>query len=854
MNDIKKISVKEKFLAFVKNRQTWGFLISVVVMAAISLAFFYPDNFDGKDLSQHDMMQGLANGQEIARYEAETGIKSRWTNSLFGGMPTFQISPDYPSDSLFRWVTTVYGLGLPSPSNLLFMMMLGFMILMLVLKIRWEYGLIGAIAWGFSTYFVIIIGAGHIWKFVTLSYIPPTIAGIMLAYRGRYLAGGAMAAFFAMMQLVSNHIQMSYYFFFVIVGIMIAYLFSLSKEKKTAQWLKATGVLVIAAALAVCANLPNLYHTYKYAKESQRAGSELAVADVPSTSPEQSREYITQYSYGIDETLTLLIPNIKGGATSKPYQGSMHLKDISELDAARDAMDRNELVEVYLTQVARPYGLSAQYFGEPESTNGPVYVGAIIFMLFIFGCIAVKGPMKWALLFLTVLSIALSWGRNFMGLTDLFLDIVPMYNKFRTPESILVIAEFTMPLLAILGLCELFKDKESAKKHSKTLYICSGICFAVCALIWLFPGILGSTMERHELFADQLVQFYASQGYPIDEVMQITVKNPEIYNAVQDINFSMIKADSLRSMLFILLGTGVLILYCLGKLKAVISGTAVGVFVLIDLYSADKRYLDHDSFDPIKIIEAKSITPTPVDNHINQDNEMNYRVLDKDRFGSADPSYFHKMLGGYHAAKLRRYNDLINTELIFQDNVYNMLNAKYIVSGGKVEINPDALGNAWFIDEITYVDNARDEIETLRDIDPSIFAVADKQFKNVLGEASPSFERSVEETSYAPDRLTYRTSSPDDGIVVFSEIYFPWGWEATIDGNPAELGRVNYVLRALRVPAGEHEIAMTFNPRSVKTTTTVATIAIILIYLSIIAAIAQQFLCPCNGATCKRDE
>lgn len=853
MNVTDKVSVKERFLAFMKNRQTWGFLVSVVVMAVISLAFFYPDNFDGKDLSQHDMVQGLANGQEISQYEAETGIQSRWTNSLFGGMPTFQISPEYPSDSLFRWVTTVYGLGLPSPSNLLFMMMLGFMILMLVLKIRWEYGLIGAVAWGFSTYFVIIIGAGHIWKFVTLAYIPPTIAGIMLAYRGRYLAGGAMTAFFAMMQLVSNHIQMSYYFLFVIVGIMIAYLVSLSKEKKAKQWLKATGVLAIAAVLAVCANLPNLYHTYKYAKESQRAGSELAVA-ADSNSPEQSREYITQYSYGIGETFTLLIPNVKGGATSKPYQGQMRLMDISELDAAKDAMNRSELVEVYLTQVARPYGLSAQYFGEPESTNGPVYVGAIIFMLFLLGCVVVKGPMKWALLFLTILSIALSWGRNFMGLTDLFLDLVPMYNKFRTPESILVIAEFTMPLLGILGLCELFKDKESAKKHARALYICSGICFALCTIIWLFPGILGSTMENHERFSDQLIQAYAAQGYPVDQIMQLTVKNPEIYNAVQDIHFSMIKADALRSMLFIFLGGGVLILYCLGKLKASVSGIAIGAFVLIDLYSADKRYIDHESFDPIKTVETKSVAPKDVDIQINKDNGMNYRVLDVDRFKVAEPSYFHKMLGGYHAAKLRRYNDLIDTELIFQDNVYNMLNAKYLVVGGKVEDNPDALGNAWFIDEIAYVDNPKEEIEALRDIDPSIFAVADKQFKNVLGEASPSFERFVEETSYAPDRLTYKTSSPDDGIVVFSEIYFPWGWEATIDGEPAELGRVNYVLRALRVPAGDHEIVMTFDPRSVHTTTTAAIIAVIIIYLALLAAIAQQFFCPCCNGACKRDE
>lgn len=826
-----KLSPKEKILAFIKNRQTWGFLLSIVIMAAIAVAFFYPDNFDGRDLSQHDMVQGLANGQEITQYEAQTGVKSWWTNSLFGGMPAFQISPAYPSDSLFRWFTSFYGLGLPAPSNLLFMMMLGMMILMTVLKIRWEYGLIGAIAWGFSTYFIIIIGAGHIWKFLTLTYIPPTLAGIFLAYRGRYLAGMAMTAFFAMMQIMSNHIQMTYYFLFVVLGIAIACVWAAAKTGRMKQWIKATCVLVIAGVLAVCANLPNLYHTYKYAKESQRAGSELAEAGGEGA---QSRDYLYQYSYGKAETLTLLVPNVKGGASAKPYQGSLRMLPLSDVEAAQEYMV-DPMVSTYLQQ-------TPQYFGEPESTNGPVYVGAIIFALFIMGCFVVKGPIKWTLVALTLLSVFLALGRNMAWFSDMFVDYVPMYGQFRTPESILVIAEFTIPLLAVMGLYKLFTDKDNAKSNYKWTLLSFGLVGLICIALALVPSLAGSTMDNDVDMAQRIIEQYTKQGYPADQVAQITVKNPAIYVAVENIHKSMISADAWRSFLFIAIAAAVVIFGFKSKTNGNMVACAIAVLVLCDLYSVNKRYLDSDSFDPVKTTEVKSLDHSPADAAILQDKDMNYRVANFDDFSGSETSYFHKAVGGYHSAKLRRYNDLIEQGLITSPSVINMLNTKYIIYGGQVQQNPDALGNAWFVDRIDYVDAPKAEAEALTSLDTSVAAVADKRFESVLGAAKADSTAIISETSYAPDYLTYESQSSTDGVAVFSEIYFPWGWKATIDGKPAEIGRVNYVLRAIRIPAGKHKIAMIFDPESIHVTTTVAYAAVILIYLLIIASIMRALL------------
>ena len=804
-------TIGERVMRFIKSRQTIGFLISVAVMAIIALAFFYPDNFDGNSLRQHDMQQGYANGQEIVEYQAETGTKSWWTNALFSGMPAFQISPSYPSDSLFRWITSVYGLGLPSPSNLLFMMMLGFMILMMAMKVRWEYGLIGAIAWGFSTYFIIIIGAGHIWKFVTLAYIPPTIAGVVLAYRGRYLAGGALAALFMMMQLMSNHIQMSYYFGFVILALAVAYLIEALKKKTMKRWSIATGVVIAAIALGALANLPNMYHTAKYAKETQRADSELKLDEPTEEGAPSKLDYITGYSYGKNETWTLLIPNVKGGSTVKIVNGSPTLLPLSEVK----------------TNSGIPYELLSQmpqYFGEPESTNGPVYVGAIIFVLFVLGCIVVKGPLKWALLTVTILSIFLAWGRNMMFLTEIFVDYVPMYSKFRTPESILVIAEFAMPLLAILGLYKIFSTPDGLKVYWKPIVWSFGIVGVISFIGFIFPSVFG----LEDGMSAQIGEVY-----------------PEYYNGVLDVRGRIVSDDSLRTLIFVALAFATL--WCASKKYISNRWTVaiIGVLVLIDLYSVNKRYLSSDSFVKYSSNNGEMVEMTDVDLQLlNNGDKSYYRVLDADRFQDAAPSAFHHTIGGYHAAKLGRYNDLINSGLIFDEYVFSMLNAKYIVQGGQIHQNPNAMGNAWFIDKIDYTDTPTAEFEALKSkLQTPTEAVADKQFQKALGQPSQLSEGdTITLTSYAPDKLTYKSHSANDNIGVFSEIYFPWGWTATIDGKPAEIGRVNYVLRALRIPKGDHTIVFTFDPKSVHQTVSVAYIAVIIIYLALIAAIVLPFI------------
>lgn len=860
---------KEGFMRFVKDRQTRGFIFSVIIMAVISVAFFYPDNFEGNDLRQHDMLQGMANGQELKTFTEQTGEQSFWTNSLFSGMPAFQIAPTYPSNTLFAWFTKVYGLGLPSPSNLLFMMMVGFMILMMTMRVRWEYGLIGAIAWGLSTYFIILIGAGHIWKFVTLAYIPPTIGGIVLAYRGRYLAGAAMAAFFAMMQLNANHIQMTYYFGFLIVVLVIAYFVQALRRKELKRWGIATGVLAGAAALAICANLPSLYHTSKYAKETQREQSEVDNNN-PAAADSIMRAYITQYSYGRSETFSLFIPNVKGGASVRPEGGSLATMSLAGLDGAEKYSD-NPFVDYYLN-------FSAQYFGEPEMTNGPVYVGVIIFALFIMGCVIVRGPVKWGLLFVLLVTMMLAWGRNCQWFTDLFIDIVPMYSKFRTVESILVVAEFIIPLLAVVGLYRLYncpdkrlepsvsakgalpepgKEKFLSTRSDKAIAAGFGIVGLVCLLGALNPSLFGPGYnEQNEMLNSQIAaqQLYY-QGYPEEVISQVSIENPQIRQAVEELHYSLVKKDCVRSLIYLLLGFGAVAIWRFNLLKngrysTIASVGAIGLLVFLDLYTVNKRYISHDCFFvPELTASDEVIEPTAADLEILRDKDPNYRVADFDRFGQATPSYFHKTIGGYHAAKLGRYNDLINSGMIGTEPVLNMLNTRYIVSHNQVYRNPDALGNAWFIDNIRYVDDANAELHALENLAPGSEAVADKSMEKILGKASagnPS-DRIVE-TSYAPNRLTYKSSAATDRVSVFSEVYFPWGWEATIDGKPAEIARVNYVLRAMVIPAGEHEIIMTFDPRTVHSTVTVATVAIIIIYLLAIAAVG------CGIAGCGADK
>lgn len=829
-----ELSKQEKgksLLSIIKDKNTIFTVLSVAIIALISLVYFYPDALVGNVLRQSDTLQGAAVGHECAEYAENTGEVSRWTNSLFSGMPTFQISPSYESSKLVSWVNTVYGLGLPSPSNLLFMMMIGFFILMLACKTRWYVALLGAIAYAFSTYFVILIGAGHIWKFVTLAYVPPTIAGIIWCYRGKYLWGGAVAAFFAMMQIASNHVQMSYYFMFVILFMVLAYLEKAIVEKKMKQWGISTAVLAVAAILAVAANSPNLYNTYKYGKETMRGGhSELPAEGAQASNTSAGgldKDYITAWSYGKAETMTLLIPNIKGGATIKPEKGENNLLSLANTDEAAKMYADGKITYQdyqYLSQFP-------QYFGDQPMTNGPVYVGALIFVLFIIGCVIVKGQMKWALLGVTLLSVMLAWGHNFMWLSDLFIDHFPLYNKFRTVSSILVIAEFTIPLLAMLALNQIITEPDLLKKKSKVIFGALGVAAAVCLLVYLFPGMVDvfSKSEQEQFIATGMAQ-----------------QVPTLFQAIQDVRYSMISADALRSLVVIVIGAGVLFVMMLGKVKSGVAAGLLIVLTLFDLVSVNKRYLNTDSFMTDVTESDPKFVARPVDKAILQDTTMNYRVLDQQNFAGAMPSYFHKAVGGYHAAKLTRYQDLIDHQMSHNNaEVFNMLNTKYIiVSDSAAFPNPDALGNAWFVDTVSYVSTPAEEMKFLDNFNASTHAVADKKFEQALGSvATPkSPGDTIFETTYAPNALTYHAQSQKGGLAVFSEIYFPWGWKATIDGNEAEIGRVNYVLRALKVPAGSHTIKFVFDPESVRDADNIAYVSIIIIYAVLAAAIVLGLL------------
>ena len=822
-----KSNLDKKLVGTLSLGDVLHFVIAVVVFAAISWIYFYPNDMNGDVLRQNDTMQGMANSQEINSFEQQTGEKSWWTDALFGGMPTFQIAPSYQGTSMLSPASALYRLYFPTPVSWIFLLMLGFFLLMLAFKVKWYYAVLGAIGYAFSSYFFILMGAGHIWKLMVLAYIPPTIAGIVWCYRGKYLGGMAVAAFFGALQLASNHVQMTYYSMFIIVALVIAYLVKAIIDKKIARWCIATAALAVAAVLALAANSPNLYLTYKYAQETIRGGhSELTPTgeDAINAKPTEGgldKDYITQWSYGKDETLTLLIPNVKGGATIKPENGGNRMLALSDTKKAERMAESGEMN----SQDYQILSQFPQYFGDQPMTNGPVYVGALICALFLLGCLIVKGPVKWALLVVTIISILLSWGHNMMWLTDWMIDHFPMYNKFRTVASILVIAEIAMPILAVLGLRELFKEPDAWSKHKVPLCISFGVCALICLLAALFPGMFGhfSAQEHEQLVASgQIHQF------------------PSVDAAIAAVRGALVSGDAWRSLAVLVIGFVVIFLYLKNKLNEMVAVLILAAVVLVDMYAVNKRYIDSDSFTSHYDVGEESFTPRPVDNQILQDKDMNYRVMDVQHFGEAMPSYFHKTIGGYHAAKLSRYNDLINNQIVKNNmQVMNMLNARYfILDDQTVQRNPDALGNAWFVDSLTYVSNADQEMAFLDNFNPAVSAVADAKFKEQLGEAKAVQPGdTIYETTYAPNHLTYKSHSANGGLAVFSEVYFPWGWKVKIDGKKAEMGRVNYVLRALQLPAGDHEIDFSFAPDEVSKTQGWASVAVIAIYLLLLLAL-----------------
>ena len=792
-------------------------LLAVILFAVLAFAYFFPADTEGRILYRHDSAAGKGAGQEMSEYRQRTGETTRWTNSLFSGMPTYQMAPAYGSGKVLDQVANAYHLWLPDYVWYLFAYLLGFYILLRAFDFRQMLAALGSIVWAFSTYFLIIIAAGHYWKVMALAYLPPMIAGIVLAYRGKYLWGFVVTAIFAALEVQANHVQMTYYYLFVILAMIVAYLVDAIRKKQMAHFAKATAVCAAAAVIGICINLSNLYHTWEYSKESMRGKSELVKKNSANqTSSGLDRDYITQWSYGVDETWTLLVPNAKGGASVPMVMN----------ETAMEHADNNYLPI---------YQQIGQYWGEQPGTSGPVYVGAFVLFLFVLGLFIVKGPMKWALLAATILSILLSWGRNFMPFTDFFLDYVPMYAKFRTVASILVIAEFTIPLLAMLALKRIVDDPQVLKEKFNYAVVSFAVTAGACLLFIFFPGMFDyiSSSEMHALS-----QFPADQLQPL-------------LNNLTEMREAMFTADCRRSLFIICAGCVLLYLYVRGKMGKQWLVAIVAVVCLLDLWSVNKRYLNDGMFVE-KSQRDQPIVKTATEDQILRDTSLDYRVLNlaSNTFNENETSYYLKSIGGYHPAKLRRYQEVIDAYISKEmqklypavakaqgdmtqvpgDSIFpvlNMLNTKYFIlpleGGQTVPVqNPYALGNAWLVDKVTYVDNANAELDLVGKIDLRHEAVADKRFKETIGEGVKQEGTSlVKITKYEPNQLTYEVESQKGGVVVFSENYYP-GWTATVDGKDVDVARVNYILRAINVAPGKHTVQLSFFPTTVDTTERIA--------------------------------
>jgi len=820
-------------------------IVAVVLFAVISFAYFFPADFEGRILYRHDSSASRGAGQEASEYYQRTGERSRWTNALFGGMPTYQIAPSYKSTEMLQQAEKAYHLWLPENVWYVFAYLLGFYILLRAFDFRWYLAMLGGIIWAFSSYFFIIIAAGHIWKVIALAYLPPMIAGIVLAYRGKYLWGLIVTALFGALEISANHVQMTYYYLFIVLGMVIAFVVDGLLKKQYNHLLKATGACIVAGAIAVAMNLSNLYHTWSYGQESMRGKSELVKQNSANqTSSGLERDYITQWSYGIDETWTLLVPNTKGGASVPMARNKTAMKKAAP-------------------EYEGIYQQIGQYWGEQPMTMGPVYVGAFVMMLFILGLFIVKGPMKWALLVVTILSILLSWGRNFMPFTDFFIDYIPMYAKFRTVSSILVIAEFTIPLLAMLALKIIVDEPQLLKQQAPWLYTSFALTAGMALLFALAPKMFFSDFISSSE-SQALSQIPAEQLKPL-------VKN------LTDMRIAVFTADCWRSFWIIVIGTAMLLLYQYNKVRKELMVGVLTVLCLVDMWQVNKRYLNDEMFVSKTMREAPIEKSDAID-HILQDKSLDYRVLNlaTSTFNENETSFYLKSIGGYHAAKLRRYQELVDAYIdgeirgvysavanaagdmtqVNGDSIYpvlNMLNTKYFIlplqGGQTVPLeNPYTYGNAWFVDKVNYVDNANDELAMTGRLPLRHEAVADKKFREQLGDGIVQDTLSlVTIKAYEPNQLTYEVNSDKGGVVVFSEIYYP-GWTATVDGEETELGRVDYVLRALKVKPGKHEVVLSFFPKSIDRTETAAYSAYVVLLL-IIAYLVWRTVRRCDDHT-----
>ncbi len=833
------------------------YLTAIVVFAIVTLVYFKP-LLGGKELKQDDIARHKGMSKEIADFRVANHSEPLWTNSMFGGMPAYQISTLYPGNWLGK-IDNAFKLFLPHPGGYLFLYCTGFFILLLCLGINPWLALIGGVAYGLSSYFLIIIEAGHNSKANALGYLPAMLGGVILLFRGRLWRGLAVTALFTAMELNANHVQITYYGYMLIGFVVIGYFFTAFKQKQLGAFAKALVFLGIASFIGVLPNAGNLLSTNEYSKLSTRGKTELTINSSLQTNKNNitsglDKDYATQWSYGIGETFTFLIPDYKGGASSSVGQSNP------------DALKKVD--PEFREQVSS----SSAYFGDQPFTSGPVYIGAIVVFLALLGMLIVKNPIKWPVFIVTVLTTALAWGHHFMGLTDFFMNYVPGYNKFRAVSMILVIAELTLPLLAIMAVNELLAVKSWDEKIrlrlikrevslKKLVIVSAAVTGGFCLLGYLAPGLFNSFSSPGE--EEELISQAVRAGNPESSVRPYVAQlMPQMEIARQAI----FKSDAIRSFIFIVLGFGSLFLYFTGRIKKELLFASLGLFIVIDLWTVDARYLNSSSFVSKEQNQRYIASKSTADEEILQDKDPDYRVLNLNAstFNDAATSYFHKSVGGYHGAKLKKYAELIDFHidkeirrfyneankafasdsarraLLSSLQVLNMLNTRYIIlpgGEGNQEIsvkNEAANGNAWFVKSVKTVASADSEIVGLYRIDTKTEAITRQSYQTEIPfRENYDGQGSIKLTSYQPNHLVYESNAAADEFAVFSEIYYPKGWNAYVDGQLKPHLGVNYVLRGMPLPAGKHTVEFKFEPQTYKTGNAIALAGSILLLLTL---------------------